>query len=370
MKKFITALVIAGICAAGFYRWQNAQQATQNQPSEHARIIPVVTAIVENKALSADIKLVGKLAAEHSVYIAPQVTGKIAAISVRSNQQVSAGQQLLKLEDAKAVAAVMEAKAYLADEQRKLQEYEKLAHSDAITQTEIDAQRASVDIATARLASAEADLAYHHIKAPFNGVVGLVDFSLGKMVTQGTELLSLDDLSVLRLDLQVPEAHLSQLSLGMLVSARSAAWPGETFSGKVVAIDPRINEETLNVRTRVQFSNPQHKLRPGMMLEATMSFAPEHHPVIPVQALEYSGTKRFVYKVDDTLKAQRTQVQLGARIDNLVLITDGLQPGDQIVVQGLVNIRDGMQVKPQPTGHESPSASQTPTPRESHNAAL
>jgi len=369
MKKIIFTIVIVGLCAAGIYRWQTSAPEQAAPHNEKDRAIPVVTAEVADKELASDIKLVGKLSAEHSVYIAPQVAGKVETIAVRSNQQVVAGQLLVALEDAKAAAAVMEAEAYLADEKRKLGEYEKLAHSDAITQTEIDAQRASVDIASARLASAKADLSYHHIKAPFNGIVGLVDFSRGKMVSQGDTLLSLDDLSLLRLDLQVPEAHLSQLSLGMEVSATSGAWPGEQFPGKVVAIDPRINEETLNVRTRVQFENPHNKLRPGMMLEAVMSFPPVHQPVIPVQALEYSGTKRFVYKVDDKQIAHRTEVHLGARVDNLVLITDGLQAGDQIVVQGLVNIRDGVHVKLLQTIPENPESSQT-MKQEPGNAAL
>ncbi|MCH1920183.1 efflux RND transporter periplasmic adaptor subunit [Shewanella sp. A3A] len=345
MKKLIIALIICALGGAAIYRTLQAPASGNAQgPEEHT--IPVVTDTVSEHPLSADLRLIGKLTAEHSVFIAPQVAGKIEKVAVRSNEQVKAGQTLIVLDDAKAKAAVMEAEAYLADEARKLREYEKLAHSDAITQTEIDAQRASVDIAAARLASVKADLDYHYIKAPFDGVIGLVSFSRGKMVSQGDELLTLDDLSELRVDLQIPESRLAQLSLGMDVAAESAAWPSENFDGKVTAIDPRINEETLNVRTRVKFPNLSHKLRPGMMLNTTIQFPPVSMPVIPVQALEYSGTKRYVYKLDGKNIAHRTEVHLGTRVNNEVLITDGVQVGDTIVVQGLVNIRDGMLVKP------------------------
>lgn len=345
MKKLLTAVVICAVCAGAIYAYKQPQ-AADSSAKPHKRTIPVVTDIVNQHPLAADLRLIGKLTAEHSVFIAPQVAGKIEQVAVRSNEQVKAGQILVVLDDAKAKAAVMEAQAYLNDEARKLREYEKLAHSDAITQTEIDAQHASVDMASARLASAKADLDYHYIKAPFDGVIGLVSFSRGKMVSQGEELLTLDDLSELRVDLQIPESHLSQLTLGMKVAAQSAAWPTDDFSGKVTAIAPRINEETLNVRTRVKFANLSHKLRPGMMLNTTISFPPLEMPVIPVQALEYSGTKRYVYKVDGKNIAHRTEVHLGTRVDNEVLITDGVTAGDVIVVQGLVNIRDGMQVKP------------------------
>ncbi|KFZ39280.1 hemolysin D [Shewanella mangrovi] len=368
MKKLVIAIALVAIGSAVAYKMRAATNTDASHTS-HAQTIPVVTATVKKEALAADLRLIGKLAAEHSVFIASQVAGKIDKVAVRSNEQVKAGQTLIIIDDAKAKAAVMEAEAYLADETRKLKEYEKLAHSDAITQTEIDAQHASVDIAAARLASAKAELNYHYIKAPFDGVIGLVSFSRGKMVSQGEELLSLDDLSLLRLDLQVPEAHLSQLTLGMEVSANSAAWPAEDFAGKVTAIDPRINEATLNVRTRVLFQNLANKLRPGMMLNTRMSFPPTYLPVIPVQALEYSGTKRFVYKVDNKQIAHRTEVHLGTRVDNQVLITDGLNPGDEIVVQGLVNIRDGMQVKQLKPTSAVPETSQAAT-KENADAAV
>ncbi|MGB5802622.1 MAG: efflux RND transporter periplasmic adaptor subunit, partial [Vibrio anguillarum] len=114
--------------------------------------------------------------------------------------------------------------------------------------------------------------------------------------------------------------------------------------GKVVAIDPRVNEETLNLKVRVQFDNPKNRLKPGMMMSSTITFPAISAPMVPVQALEYSGTKRYVYVVSADHIANRTEVQLGARIDNQVLIENGLNIGDKVVVQGLVNMRDGLKI--------------------------
>ncbi|KOO12292.1 hemolysin D, partial [Vibrio xuii] len=97
--------------------------------------------------------------------------------------------------DDKARAAVAEARAYLKDEQRKLKEFARLVKRNAITQTEIDAQKASVAIAQARLDAANAELKDLHITAPFPATVGFIDFSLGKMVSVGSELFTLDNLS-------------------------------------------------------------------------------------------------------------------------------------------------------------------------------
>lgn len=322
-------------------------QATvsREQAAKKTRVIPVVTSVVAQQELSQHLSLVGKLEANRSVQIAAEVAGKITRINVDANQAIVAGQTLVVLEHTRAKANVAQAQAYFQDEQRKLTEFQKLIGNNAITQTEIDAQKASVDIALARLQAAQAELDFHLISAPFSGTAGLVDFSVGKMVSVGSELLSLDDLASMRLDIQVPELYLSRLQLGMSVTATSRAWPDERFVGNVVAIDPRINPETLNLKVRVNFDNPQQKLKPGMLMSANIGFSPVKQPVVPVQALEYSGTKRFVYVIDSDNVARRTQVTLGARIDDKVLISDGVNSGDKIVVQGLVNMRDGLKIE-------------------------
>lgn len=307
--------------------------------------VAVLSEEVATHEISQSLSLIGKLKASESVVISPEVAGKIERIAVKANQNVRKGQLVVQLNDDKAIAAIKEARAYLNDEKRKLTEFQRLAKKNAITQTEIDGQKASVDIAQARLDAANADLSDLHISAPFAGTVGFIDFSRGKMVSAGTELLTLDNLSVMQLDLQVPERYLSMLSVGMNVEATSQAWENSVFSGKLIGVDSRINAETLNLRVRIEFPNKDLKMKPGMLMAATLDFPAINAPIIPVQALEYSGTKRYVYVIGEDNKAIRTEVTLGARVENRVVIASGLNVGDEIVVQGLVNMRDGVTVK-------------------------
>ncbi|CAH1579287.1 efflux RND transporter periplasmic adaptor subunit [Vibrio rotiferianus] len=307
--------------------------------------VTVVTEQVETHEINQSLSLIGKLEAAESVIVASEVAGKVKQIAVKANQNVQQDQLLILLNDDKAQAALVEAKAYLKDEQRKLKEFQRLVKRNAITQTEIDAQKASVEIAEARLDAAKANLSDLHIAAPFAGTVGFIDFSRGKMVSAGSELLTLDDLSVMELDLQVPERYLSMLSVGMEVGATTSAWSGMDFVGKVTGIDTRISAETLNLRIRIEFDNPENHLKPGMLMNASLAFPAIEAPIIPVQALEYSGTKRFVYVIDEDNKAKRQEVLLGARVDNEVVIESGVEIGDKIVVQGIVNMRDGVEVK-------------------------
>ncbi|MUK66205.1 efflux RND transporter periplasmic adaptor subunit [Aliivibrio fischeri] len=307
--------------------------------------VAVLSEEVATHEISQSLSLIGKLKASESVVISPEVAGKIERIAVKANQNVRKGQLVVQLNDDRAIAAIKEARAYLNDEKRKLTEFQRLAKKNAITQTEIDGQKASVDIAQARLDAANADLSDLHISAPFAGTVGFIDFSRGKMVSAGTELLTLDNLSVMQLDLQVPERYLSMLSVGMNVEATSQAWENSVFSGKLIGVDSRINAETLNLRVRIEFPNKDLKMKPGMLMAATLDFPAINAPIIPVQALEYSGTKRYVYVIGEDNKAIRTEVTLGARVENRVVIASGLNVGDEIVVQGLVNMRDGVTVK-------------------------
>ncbi len=334
----------------------SASPAVLAKRPQGPQAVTVVTEQVQTHQVSQTLSLVGKLEAAQSVMVSPEATGKVEIIAISANQQVTEGQLLIQLNDDKARAAVKEAEAYRKDEQRKLKEFQRLVKRNAITQTEIDAQKTSVEIAQARLDAANANLKDLHISAPFDGTVGFIDFSRGKMVSAGTELLSLDDLSMMELDLQVPERYLAQLELGMKVTATTSAWGERIFQGEVVGIDSRINQETLNLRVRINFPNDDLKLKPGMLVAADMDFPAINAPIIPVQALEYSGTKRYVYVVGSDNLAKRTEVILGARIENQVVINKGLNIGDKIVVQGIVNMRDGASVKEQGSAQQKPQA--------------
>lgn len=334
MKKISLLVALLFLSLPTFSTMASATMAT-----------PVVIESVQVHQISQRLSLIGKLVSDQSISISAEAAGRIDSIMVNSNQLVKKDQLLMTLHDAKAQAAVSEAQAYLRDEQRKLAEYDRLVQRNAITQTELDAQRSSVDIAQARLAAAQAQLADFRITAPFDGTIGFIDFNRGQLVSIGNELMTLDNLSVMRLDLHVPERYLSSLSRGMTVSAQTTAWPDQVFTGTVVAIDSRINPETLNLRVRIAFKNPQQRLKPGMLISARLDFPPISAPIIPVQALEYSGTKRYVYVVGDDSRVTRTEVLLGTRIDNQVVIERGLEIGQRIVVQGIVNMRDGLSVR-------------------------
>ncbi|KXF80006.1 efflux RND transporter periplasmic adaptor subunit [Enterovibrio coralii] len=342
-KVLFTAVIALG--AAGYFVWQGESEAADKPAPNRARpAVAVATAQVQEHPVARSLSLIGNLKSENSVVIAPELGGKIESVLVKAGQRVEEGTTLFTLDSAKSQASFSEAQAFYKDEQRKLNEFSKLHKRGALTKTELDAQQASVDIAKARLDAATADLDDHKIKAPFSGTLGLVDITRGQLVTAGEALINLDDLSLMQLDVNVPEQYLSELNKDIDVSAKSKAWQGKTFDGELSAVDSRVNNDSLNLRARIDIDNEERLLRPGMMMEATLAFEPQVNAIIPVQAIEYSGTKRFVYRVDEAGIAHRTEVKLGARVENFVTVESGLDLGDRIVVQGLVSMRDGTKV--------------------------
>lgn len=315
-----------------------------NQPSIKEPSIAVNSYQVAVHDVPQILSVVGKLTASESVDIASEVKGKVVFILDKENKNVAQGDLLVKIDDRKATSALSEAQAALDQAQRQLRDLKKLIKKNATTKSAVYAQQSAFDIAKARYVAAKLEVENHSIRAPFPGVIGLTNFSLGKMVNAGDELFTLDALSLMQIDLDVPESYLSRLRIGLTVSMTTEGWKNKTFLGQVVEIDSRIDPETLTLRVRVKLRNDNKQLKPGMLMLANINFSPIKEMIIPSQAIEYLGTQRFVYVISHGV-VKRTEVTLGERVKDKVAIIKGVAVGDEIVVQGLVNISDGTKVR-------------------------
>ena len=227
-----------------------------------------------------------------------------------------------------------------------------------MTQNDLEGQASAVAQAVARRDMSRVELAQCQLLAPFAGRVALFDVSLGAYVTPGEALLHLDDLSSMRLDLAVPERYLAQLQLGARLQAIAAAWPEQPFSGEIVAIDSRVDSESLTIKVRVRFANPDRRLRPGMLVQVALPFASERLPLIPMQAVEFQGEQRFVYLLDGEQKVARRAVVLGDAQGSQVSVVSGLQAGERLVVEGVVALKSGQRVQVMPS--DKPDAEEQP----------
>ncbi|EIS3743305.1 efflux transporter periplasmic adaptor subunit [Aeromonas hydrophila] len=339
MRIWLVLACLSLLISAGWY-YRHSAPAGKPQP----RQVNIRAQTVSQSLAEPSIKLVSKLAANRSVVISPEVTGRIVKIAVRSGQQVKQGDVLIALDAGKQQAELAEQSASVRDESRKLRDMRRLVARGAITTSELEGQEATVAQAQARADAAKYELSLRTLLAPFDGSVSLIDLSEGALVNSGDTLLHLDELAKLRLDLAVPERYLSLLRPGMAVTATSSAWPEQSFRGVLETLDSRVSNDTQNIKARVIIPNPDGQLRPGMLLNVELSLPPQKMTLIPAQSVEYAGEQRFVYRLEPNGKVKRVPVVLGDTHGEEVWVTEGLKVGDRIVVEGLVNLRDGVSV--------------------------
>lgn len=324
------------LAAAAWYLRQPGPVSVHQPTALNIRAQTVTQSLAE-----PTIKLVSKLAANRSVVVSPEVTGRIVNIAVRSGQQVKQGQTLIALDAGKQQAELAEQSASVRDESRKLRDMRKLVARGAITTSELEGQEAIVAQAQARVDAARYELSLRTLQAPFDGTVSLIDLSEGALVNSGDVLLHLDELAKLRLDLAVPERYLALLKPGMAVTATSSAWPDQSFSGVLETLDSRISSETQNIKARVMLPNPSGQLRPGMLMNVELALPAQKMTLIPAQSVEYAGELRYVYRLEADGHVKRIPVELGDTHGEAVWVLKGLSVGDRIAVEGLVNLRDG-----------------------------
>ncbi|HDZ8879907.1 TPA: efflux RND transporter periplasmic adaptor subunit [Aeromonas dhakensis] len=339
MRTWLVLACLSLLISAGWY-YRHSAPAGKPQP----RQVNIRAQTVSQSLAEPSIKLVSKLAANRSVVISPEVTGRIVKIAVRSGQQVKQGDVLIALDAGKQQAELAEQSASVRDETRKLRDMRRLVARGAITTSELEGQEATVAQAQARADAAKYELSLRTLLAPFDGSVSLIDLSEGALVNSGDTLLHLDELAKLRLDLAVPERYLSLLRPGMAVTATSSAWPDQSFRGVLETLDSRVSNDTQNIKARVIIPNPDGQLRPGMLLNVELSLPPQKMTLIPTQSVEYAGEQRFVYRLEPNGRVKRVPVVLGDTHGEEVWVTEGLKVGDRIVVEGLVNLRDGVSV--------------------------
>jgi membrane fusion protein (multidrug efflux system) len=296
------------------------------------------------QTISQRLEAVGTLVGNESVVITAKVTAQVQQVLFEDGQPAQRGQVLVELDDTELHALREEAVANLTDARLQLQRFERLGE-DISTAAQIDLAQANVSANEARVAAIEARIADHRIRAPFDGVLGFRQVSTGALVTPGTVITELDDVSRLKLDFNVPETQLASLAVGNPIEASSSAWPGVQFTGDVVSLGNRVDPVTRTVPVRALIDNRSGRLRPGMLLNVSLQTAERTVLLAPESALIQTGNRSMLYLIDAEGKAQLRPVLIGKRMAGGVIIESGLAAGEQVVVTGHINLRPGSKTR-------------------------
>ncbi len=207
----------------------------------------------------------------------------------------------------------------------------------------VDQQEAKTKAIAAQLLSAKIKLDDLTIKAPFSGVLGFREISLGALVDVGDVITSLDDLSIIKVDFSIPERYLNTIAVGQRIEATNTAYQSEVFIGKVSSIDSRIDPVTRTLKVRAEISNGDHKLRAGMLLNLQVVRNVEKVLQLPESAVIPIEDEHFVFVIEDG-KAVKKSFKIGRRYHGFVEVLSGLDNNSEVVIEGALKLSDGTAV--------------------------
>lgn len=344
----VLALILGGIFGGKAWLERRAAAAAASQGWPAAT---VATAVAREARWDARMQAVGTLRALEGTQITAQIAGNVVMIGFESGRAVKKGELLVQLDDSTQQAQLRSDEAQLQQARLDLERMEKLFASRAVSQRELQDAQMRHSVAAAAVDSDRATLAKLRITAPFSGVLGIRQVSVGQYVSPGTAIVDLQRWKPLLLDFTLPQNLLSQLRVGQEVAFRVDAFPGSSFAGKVSALGAQIDPDTRNVPVQARLDNADERLRPGLFGHVSLGLGEATSGVaVPQTAISYSTFGDTVFVVQEAADGGRS---VQARVVHVLAERDGevlldakqLAAGSEVVTAGQNKLRDGAAVK-------------------------
>ena len=316
--------------------------------------------VVQPSTVRETTTLTGVLEAIRAVDVVSEVSGKVERLNRDVGDAVAASTILAALEKDvpretlnQAEATLMSADARYAVAREDYRRDSTLALAGDIAPAVLESSRMAATAAAGDLKAARAareltarNLAQADIRAPFAGIVARRFCNLGTYATPGMPLFRVVDLDSLRLSISAGQQDVARVRRGSEVLVRSEALPGEVFRGRVRSIAPQADERTRTFPVEVILANPPDSpLRDGLVVRADLVLSVVEEAItVPREAVQRAGDGEFVYVVVDSL-AQRRPVRSGGMVEERLILTEGLRPGETVVIVGMQNLRDGVRVR-------------------------
>lgn len=355
MKLLIRiGIFIAFIAAIAFVKIKYFTKATpqmggQNPTAAGAKgaVVPstgVMGFVVKSEKLDNKIFATGSVVASEMVDLKPEVAGKIVQLNISEGKAVSKGQLLIKLNDEDLQAQIKKLNAQLRLTEQSAQRLKKLLDIKGVSQDEYDVVDNQINNIRADLEFTYAQIAKTELKAPFSGVIGLRNVSLGSYINATSLVANIQVLNPIKVDFTVPEKYTSQVKVGETITFTTEG-SAERYTGKVYAMDNQIDPITRSLKIRATAQNPSGRLKPGAFVKVDFSLKEiDNALMIPTEAIVpiLKGQQVFISKDG---KAKAVVVEVGVRTDSRIQILNGIQAGDTIITSGLMGMKPDTKVK-------------------------
>lgn len=294
------------------------------------------------------IEALGTLRANESIRLTSNTTKTVTRLNFEDGQRVKQGQVLVEMTSAEELALLDEARTNAENAERQLNRVRSLVDQGAASQSLLDDRQREYESARARFQAIQSRLDDLRLKAPFDGVVGLRNISVGALVTPGDLITTLNDDSQMKLDFTLPAVHMRSVEKGLEITARSRGLGDRVFEGEVYSIDNQVNPVTRSIVVRALLPNDEGLLKQGLLMRVELFSREREAIVISEAALMSEGREHYVYVVEGNegdYRAQKRTVTLGQRYPGRVEIIEGLEADERVITHGLQKVRSGQVVR-------------------------
>jgi len=367
-RLIIVVSVVGGLLAllVGFHLFVG-YKINQAMASASAPPQTVTLMTAQSSDWQPQISAIGSVRAVRGVDVTTEVTGLVRSLEFRSGEDARRGQVLVRL-NADADVATLHALEAAADLAATVYARDKLQfEAQAISQAQLDADAADLRNKRAQAAAQAALVEKKILRAPFDGRLGITTVNPGQYLNTGDKVVTLQQLDPVYADFRLPQEDLAQVRTGLEVRLSLDAFPGESFDGKITAVDPLIDSASRNFQAEATIANPAHKLLPGMFVRITvLSGNQQRYLTLPQTAITFNpyGSTVFLAQKDDKGKrtAQQTFVTTGPTRGDQVAVLSGIKEGDEVVTSGQLKLKNGTPLDVSTLAQ--PADASHPTPQE------
>jgi membrane fusion protein (multidrug efflux system) len=309
--------------------------------------MPVETAVADATGMTDRFSVVGSLASDAEIIVVSEISAMVEALPFEEGEELAKGALIARLDDDMAQAEVQRAEALVQQRRTSFERIQAIVRQNAGAPQDLDDAAANLAVAEAELAVAKSRLAKTRITAPFRGVVGAREVSVGTYLRTGDPITELAKLDELRVNFSAPELYVGRLEVGAPIEVRTSAFPDLVLAGTVDVINPVLDRASRSARILAHIANPGRRLRPGMSAEISVVLAERPGAVtVPGESVFFQGGQAFVYTVGADSSVALAPVSLGTRRAKLVEITGGLEGGQTVVRSGHQKLFPGAKVMP------------------------
>lgn len=353
-RLFTVTLIAAALAAASC---SNKQEAA---PDPAKKAVEVKVVVAKASEIARTVEITGTVVPFRAVELASPAEGPVVLLRVREGDPVRKGDTLLVIgRQEGAEAQIASLRETVSKEDANVARVERLLAIDGNSREQLDQAKAAREQARAQLVKAQESARDYSVLAPWNGMTSQLFVEEGdyNYISPRKSLIRLYDPSSLVVQLSIAEQYAAHLELKSPVSVSLDAYPDTVFQGIITRIYPYLDER-MRTRTVEVTVDRAARLLPGMFARTKLSTGTVRESiVIPAQALVTTPDAKTIVYVAVNGKAQRREVRAGIDDGSRVQILQGLQPGDSVIITGVMGLRDGKPIQPVSTSAEAAGAS-------------